>query len=193
MMENDIELTDPVRQTPHDSPLSGGHTPGSDGGSMTLKELTNLCITLLQKVLDLENVKTAQAKEIASLKKRITKLEQRQSLRFLGFHPFRVGASKRNSLGRRKVSKQRRKNLKSQQMFQDYVLDEDADTEMIVEDKGNGKKGGSTETVSTARPDISAARPKVSTAEPKTPSTTTTLFDDEDVTIADTLVNMKKQ
>nr|GFC52383.1 hypothetical protein [Tanacetum cinerariifolium] len=66
--------------------------------------------------------------------------------------------------------------------------DEDADTEMIIEDKGNGEKGGSIkETISTARPDISAARPEVSTAEPKTPPTTTTLFDDKDVTIADTL------
>nr|GEW27894.1 hypothetical protein [Tanacetum cinerariifolium] len=66
MIEHDIELTDPVPQTPHDLPPSGGHTPGSDESSMTLKELTYLCTTLLQKVLDLENVKTAQAKEIAS-------------------------------------------------------------------------------------------------------------------------------
>nr|GEW15037.1 retrovirus-related Pol polyprotein from transposon TNT 1-94 [Tanacetum cinerariifolium] len=141
MMEHDIELTDLVPQIPYDSSLSGGHTPGSDKGSMTLKELTDLCTTLLQKVFDLENVKIAQAKEIARLKKRITKLEQRQNLRFLGFHPFRAGASKRNSLGRRKVSKQGRKNLKSQQMFHDNVLDKDADTEMIVEDKGNREKG----------------------------------------------------
>nr|GEV25187.1 hypothetical protein [Tanacetum cinerariifolium] len=48
------------------------------------------------------------------------------------------------------------------------------------------------ETISTASPDISAARPEVSTAEPKTPPTTTTLFDDEDVTIADTLVGSKE-
>nr|GEX76577.1 hypothetical protein [Tanacetum cinerariifolium] len=46
---------------------------------------------------------------------------------------------------------------------------------------------------STARPDISAARPEVSTAESKTPPTTTTLFDDEDVTISDTLVKMNSQ
>nr|GEV58502.1 putative ribonuclease H-like domain-containing protein [Tanacetum cinerariifolium] len=170
------------------------HTPGSDEGIMTLKELTDLCTTLLQKVLDLENVKSAQAKEIASLKKRITKLEQKQSSRFSGFHPFRVGASKRNSLGRRKVSKQGRKNLKSQQMFQDNVLDEDADTQMIIEDKDNGEKGGSiAEIISIARLDISDARPEVSTAEPKTLLTTTTLFDDEDVTVADTLVKMKNR
>nr|GEW07312.1 putative reverse transcriptase domain-containing protein [Tanacetum cinerariifolium] len=149
-----------VSQTPCDLTLSGGHTPRSVEGSITLEKLTDLCTTLLQKVFDLENVKTAQAKEIARLKKR------------------------------RKVSKQVRKNLKSQQMFQDIdiVLVEDADTEMIVKDKGNGEKGGSTtEIVSTARPDISAARPKDSTAEPKTPPITTTLFDDEDVTIDDTL------
>nr|GEZ83931.1 hypothetical protein [Tanacetum cinerariifolium] len=61
--------------------------------------------------------------------------------------------------------------------------DEDANTEMIIEDKGNGEKGGSIkETISTARPNISAARPEVSTAEPKTPPTTTTLFVDKDVT-----------
>nr|GEW82651.1 hypothetical protein [Tanacetum cinerariifolium] len=162
-MEHDIKLMDLVPQTPHDSPLSGGHTPGSDEGSITLKELTDLCTTLLQKVLDLENVKTAQEKDIVSLKKSVTKLKQRQSLRILGFHPFRAGTSKRHNLGRRKISKQGRKNLKSQQMFQDIddVLDEDADTEMIVEDKGNGEKGGSTaKTVSIARPDISATRPE---------------------------------
>nr|GEU34655.1 putative reverse transcriptase domain, ribonuclease H-like domain protein [Tanacetum cinerariifolium] len=179
---------------PYDSPILGGHTPRSDEGSMALKELIDLCTILLQKALDLENVKTAQAKEIASLMKRVTKLEQRQSSRFLSFHPFRAGTSKIHGLGRRKVSKQERKNLKSQQMFQDIkdILDEDVDTEMIVEDKGNGEKGGSTaETVITARLNISAARKEVSTAEPKTPPTTATLFDDEDVTIADTLVKMK--
>nr|GEV06284.1 hypothetical protein [Tanacetum cinerariifolium] len=191
-MEHAIELTDPVPQTPNDSPILGGHTPGSDEGSMTLKELMNLCTTLSQKVLDLEKLKTAQAKGIASLQKRVTKLEQRQSSRILGFHPFRSCTSKRHSLGRRNVSKQGRKNLKSQQKFQD--INDMVDEEVIVEDKGSGEKGDSTtETVSTARPDISAARPEVSTAKPKTPPTTTTLFNDKYVTIADTLVKMKSQ
>nr|GEU55759.1 hypothetical protein [Tanacetum cinerariifolium] len=143
-MEHDIKLTDHVPETPHDSPLSGGDTPGSDKGSMKLKELMDLCTTLLQK---------------------------------------------RHSLGRRKVFKHGRKNLKSQQMFQaiDDVLDEDADTEMIVEDKGYGEKRGSiAETVSTARPEVS-------TVEPKTPPTTTTLFDDEDVTIVDTFLKIQNK
>nr|GEV50762.1 hypothetical protein [Tanacetum cinerariifolium] len=157
-MEHAIELMDPVPQTPHDSPLLGGHIPGSDEGSMILKELTDLC-----------------------------------------FHPFRAGTSRRHSLGRRKVSKQERKNLKSQQKIQD--IDDLVDEEVIVEDKGSGEKRGSiAETVntarldiSTARPDISAARPEVSTAELKTPPITTDLFDDEDITIADTLIKMKSQ
>nr|GFD08544.1 hypothetical protein [Tanacetum cinerariifolium] len=39
------------------------------------------------------------------------------------------------------------------------VLDEDADTKMIVEDKGNGEEGGSTaETISTAKPDINKGK-----------------------------------
>nr|GEZ49300.1 phospholipase-like protein [Tanacetum cinerariifolium] len=120
------------------SPLSGGHTPRSDAGSMTLKELTNLCTTLSQKVLDLEKVKTAHAKEVASLKKRVTKLEQRQSSRISGFHPFRASTFRRHSL------------------------------EVIVKDKGNGEKRGNTaETVSTARPDISAARPEMKSQKAK--------------------------
>nr|GEW50026.1 copia protein [Tanacetum cinerariifolium] len=118
-MEHAIKLTDLIPQTPHDSPLSGGHTPRSDEGSMTLKELTDLCITLSQKVLDLRKVKTAQAKEIA--------------------------------------------------------------------------RGNTIETVNTARPDISAARLEVNIVAPKSPAITTTLFDDEDVTIANTLVKMKTQ
>nr|GEX33990.1 ribonuclease H-like domain, reverse transcriptase, RNA-dependent DNA polymerase [Tanacetum cinerariifolium] len=86
--------------------------------------LYSLVIHLSQQVLDLKKVKTAQAKEIASLKKRVTKLEQRRSSKISSFHPFRA---------------------------------------------------------------------EVITAEPKTPFTTTTLFDDEDVTIGDTLVKMKSQ
>nr|GEV62758.1 hypothetical protein [Tanacetum cinerariifolium] len=162
---------------------TGGHTPRRDKGSMTLKELTDLCTTLSQKVLDLEKVKTAQAKDIASLKKRVTKLEQRQSSRILGFHPFRAGTSRRHSLGRRNVSKQERKNLKSQQKFQDI---DDLVNEVVKKEVAQQKQ-------LVLLGQIIAARPEVSTAEPKNPPTTTTLFDDEDVTIADTLVKIKSQ
>ncbi|GJS18550.1 hypothetical protein Tco_0413022 [Tanacetum coccineum] len=75
-------------------------------------------------------------------------------------------------------------------------LNLEADTEVIVEDKGSEEKGGSTVStarleVSTARPDVGTARQKISTADPTTPPTTTTIFDDEEMTLADTLVKMK--
>ncbi|GJQ99907.1 ribonuclease H-like domain, gag-pre-integrase domain protein [Tanacetum coccineum] len=75
-------------------------------------------------------------------------------------------------------------------------LNLDDDTKVITEDKGSGEKGGSTVStatpeVSTARPEVSTARPKIGIADPKTPPTTTTIFDDEEMTLADTLVKMK--
>ncbi|GJR46328.1 ribonuclease H-like domain-containing protein [Tanacetum coccineum] len=45
--------------------------------SMQLKELMDFCTKLQQRVLDLENTKTAQAHEITSLKKRVKKLEKK--------------------------------------------------------------------------------------------------------------------
>ncbi|GKC98629.1 hypothetical protein Tco_1168904 [Tanacetum coccineum] len=48
---------------------------------MKLNELMKLCTQLRQRVLDLENTKTAQAQEITSLKKRVKKLEKKQRLR----------------------------------------------------------------------------------------------------------------
>ncbi|GJS33396.1 transport protein Sec24-like CEF, partial [Tanacetum coccineum] len=45
--------------------------------SMQFKELMDFCTKLQQRVLDLENTKTAQAQEITSLKKRVKKLEKK--------------------------------------------------------------------------------------------------------------------
>ncbi|GKF21407.1 hypothetical protein Tco_0070045 [Tanacetum coccineum] len=67
---------------------------------------------------------------------------------------------------------------------------------MIVEDKGSSEKGGSTaDQVSTARPEVSAASVpvNVSAATPSTPPTTTTIFGDEDLTIAQKLVKMRSE
>ncbi|GJR43308.1 hypothetical protein Tco_1311411 [Tanacetum coccineum] len=97
-MEHQIKLTDNVPNTPYDSPLPGVNMPGSDEGSLELNELMDLVTKLSDRVFDLEKVKTAQAKEIASLKRRVTKLEQRQRSRILKNHPFRFGSSRRQSL-----------------------------------------------------------------------------------------------
>ncbi|GKB02079.1 hypothetical protein Tco_0830123 [Tanacetum coccineum] len=45
--------------------------------SMQLKELIDFCTKLQQRVLDLENTKTAQAQEITSLKLRVKRLEKK--------------------------------------------------------------------------------------------------------------------
>ncbi|GJS19976.1 hypothetical protein Tco_0448608 [Tanacetum coccineum] len=51
---------------------------------LQLTGLMSLCTSLQEKVLDLEKAKTAQAKEIASLKKRFKQLEKRKKSRNLG-------------------------------------------------------------------------------------------------------------
>ncbi|GJR67596.1 putative ribonuclease H-like domain-containing protein [Tanacetum coccineum] len=48
---------------------------------MQLKELMDFCTKLQQRVLDLENTKTAQAQEITRLKKRVKKLEKKRGSR----------------------------------------------------------------------------------------------------------------
>ncbi|GJY83989.1 hypothetical protein Tco_0497365, partial [Tanacetum coccineum] len=101
---------------------------------------------------------------------------------------------------------------KGRQSNETEELNLDADTKLIAEDKRSGEKGVST--VSTARPDIdtvrpdvhttnapvstagvtiSTADPKVSAVEPRTPAITTSIFDDEDITLAQTLIKMKEE
>ncbi|GKG23534.1 hypothetical protein Tco_0391570 [Tanacetum coccineum] len=54
----------------------------------------NLCTNLQEKVLDLEKAKTAQEKEIATLKKNVKKLEKRRKSRTSGQRRLRkVGSS----------------------------------------------------------------------------------------------------
>ncbi|GKD51932.1 hypothetical protein Tco_1280908, partial [Tanacetum coccineum] len=64
--------------------------------SLKLNELMELCTTLQKKVLDLEKAKTAQDSEIASLKKRVKKLERRNKSRTPGLKRLRkVGSARR--------------------------------------------------------------------------------------------------
>ncbi|GKD55545.1 hypothetical protein Tco_1288932, partial [Tanacetum coccineum] len=64
--------------------------------SMQLKELMDFCTKLQQRVLDLGNTKTAQAREITSLKKRVKKLENKGGSRTHKLKRlYRVGRSTR--------------------------------------------------------------------------------------------------
>ncbi|GKB53861.1 putative ribonuclease H-like domain-containing protein, partial [Tanacetum coccineum] len=73
-----------VSKLSNDSLLEKGNTLRSDEDRLKLNELMELCTNLQKKVLDLENTKTTQANEIASLKKRVKKLEQKKRLRTHG-------------------------------------------------------------------------------------------------------------
>ncbi|GJR98534.1 putative ribonuclease H-like domain-containing protein [Tanacetum coccineum] len=92
---------------------------------------------------------------------------------------------------------------------EDVVKEGRQSNEIEELNKGSGEKRGSieelvstaiTKTVSTARPELSTARPDVDAArqedsvvEPRTPPTTTSIFDDEDITMAQTLIKMKEE
>nr|GEY55355.1 hypothetical protein [Tanacetum cinerariifolium] len=70
--------------------------PPSGEDRMKLTELMNLCTNLQKRVLDLERAKTAQAKEIIDLKKRVKKPERKKKSRTSGLKRlYKVGFSAR--------------------------------------------------------------------------------------------------
>ncbi|GJY04390.1 putative ribonuclease H-like domain-containing protein [Tanacetum coccineum] len=194
----------------HDSPLSGDPTPERAEGGLNLEELLSICTNFSNRVLALESIKDAQTTEINALKTRIKKLEKKCKPS-ISHHRAWLKSMRRLSLKKRlgqkeSVSKQGRKNAKPGPTLDDNTFDDlDADGVEYMEtedDKGSGEKGGSSDelvstavpkTVSTARPDVSTAIPEVSTATPMTPLITTSIFDDEDITMAQTLIKMKEE
>ncbi|GKB82696.1 hypothetical protein Tco_0949591 [Tanacetum coccineum] len=70
-----------VSKHSNDSLLTRGNTLQSDKDRLKLDELMTLCTTLQNKVLDLEKTKTTQHNEIASLKRRVKKLEKKNRSR----------------------------------------------------------------------------------------------------------------
>nr|GEV17802.1 hypothetical protein [Tanacetum cinerariifolium] len=73
-----------VSKISNDPLLAGVNTPRSGEDSLKLTELIELYTKLQQRVLDLETIKTTQAMEIESLKRRVKKLERRKRLRTHG-------------------------------------------------------------------------------------------------------------
>nr|GEZ80669.1 hypothetical protein [Tanacetum cinerariifolium] len=85
---------------------------------LKFKELMKLSTKLSDKVLDLEKTKTAQAKEIANLKKKVKKLERKRRSKTLRMNLFKIDTSRRRSLGEDDASKQGR-NLKQRSNFEE--------------------------------------------------------------------------
>ncbi|GJZ06712.1 hypothetical protein Tco_0540505 [Tanacetum coccineum] len=122
----------------NDPPLSRVNTLGSGEDRLKLKELMDLCTKLSDRVLDLETTKTAQAKEIASLKKRVKKLERKRKSKTPWMKRlFKVGrsaqvvSSEDKGLGDQEdASKQGRK-----------IDDIDKDAEVTLVDETQGRYG----------------------------------------------------
>ncbi|GJV43823.1 hypothetical protein Tco_1428359 [Tanacetum coccineum] len=164
-MEHQVDLTDFVPPTPHDSPLSGGHTPGSDEGRPNFNELINLCTQLSNRVLVLENSKTAQDLVIQKLKKRVKRLEKALRERTPRMKLFKIGTSRRKGLDKENVSKQGRKSDKTKPMFNDSDFD-------VLDDAMENVEGGSTaEQITTVGDTLNAASINVSVVGPSHVST----------------------
>ncbi|GJY41761.1 hypothetical protein Tco_0429031, partial [Tanacetum coccineum] len=112
--EKDTEI--PQSSVPSD-PINVADEAINEEPSMRLKELIIFCTKLQQRVLDPENIKTAQASEITSLKLRVKKLEKKGGSRthklkrlYKIGRSARVVSSDEASLGDQKdASKQGRK------------------------------------------------------------------------------------
>ncbi|GJY41997.1 hypothetical protein Tco_0429267 [Tanacetum coccineum] len=179
------DLMDFVPPTPHDSPLSGGHTPGSDEGRPNINELMAICTNLSNRVLALEQSKTAQDLVINKLQKKVKRLEKALREITPGMKLFKIGTSMRKNLDNENVSKQGRKLKKRPTMFKEGDFDDfddnvEGDAVKIVDEVNTATTG-----VSIASTPVTTAGVAISTVEPRTPpTTTTTAFEDEDLTIA---------
>ncbi|GJX26112.1 hypothetical protein Tco_0232408 [Tanacetum coccineum] len=133
-------------QTPHDSPLSGGHTFDRAEGALNLQALSVLCTNLSNRVLALESIKDAQAAEISALKSRIKKLEKKCKPSISHHRAWLKSVSMKKRFGKKEfVSKQGRKKSKPESTLDDSTVfdDQDADhgmeyieTEEVVDEGG---------------------------------------------------------
>ncbi|GKA84969.1 putative ribonuclease H-like domain-containing protein [Tanacetum coccineum] len=196
-----IKLGLSLSKQSYDSPLKRVNTPRSDEGRIKLKELMEICTKLSERVIDLETTKTAQAKEIANLKKRVKKLEKKRKSRTLEMNLFKIGTSRRRSLGEEDASKQGRnlKQGKQSSIFEDSDFDEEFDANMdeAIEQVYDANKDTVEEgEVQVPTADMEVNNEVVTTAKPSTPPTTTTIttvIKDEDLIIAQTLIKMKSK
>ncbi|GJZ97375.1 hypothetical protein Tco_0669828 [Tanacetum coccineum] len=153
----------------NDPPLSGVNTPGSGEDRLKIMELMEICTKLSDRVLALENVKTAQDLEITN------EVFQSQD----------SSHSDDKSLGDQEdASKQGRNIAESDQDEGISFVQEDAETQGRYDHEFN---------VTTVSAPITTTGISISTAEPSTPPTTTTVIEDKDLIIAQTLMKMRSE
>ncbi|GKB40530.1 hypothetical protein Tco_0885472 [Tanacetum coccineum] len=208
---------EPTEPQPTPSPTQpSGHTSDKAEGALNLQELYVLCTNLSNKVLILESIKDAQAAELSALKSRIKKLEKK--CKPIIFHHrawLKSGRKKskpESTLDDSTAFDDQDANHGMEYMETEEAVDEGRqssetkevkliDDTDVVENKGSSDKGGNAkELVSTARPEVSTTRPYIDAArqedsavKPRNPPTTTSIFKDEDITMAQTLIKMKEE
>nr|GFB71509.1 hypothetical protein [Tanacetum cinerariifolium] len=89
-MEHQDDLMDFVPPTPYDSPLSRGHTPRSGEGRPNVHELMVIYTQLSNRILALEQSKTAQDLVIKKLQKKVKRLVKKQRARTLRMNLFKT-------------------------------------------------------------------------------------------------------
>ncbi|GKA15981.1 hypothetical protein Tco_0695728 [Tanacetum coccineum] len=157
--------------------------PQSGEDRLQLTELMNLCTKLQKQVLDLEEAKTAQAKKIAGVKKRVKQLEKRRNL----------GAQEDASKQGRKIADldadeevtliDETQERNDEEMLFD-VQDDLQGEEVVAEKEVAEKEVSAADPITTAGEVVTTANVEVTTAS----APTTTI---DELTLAQTLIEIK--
>nr|GEY21228.1 hypothetical protein [Tanacetum cinerariifolium] len=193
----------------HEPPLSRVNTLRSGEDSMQLMELMKLCTQLFDRFLALENNMTAQDLEITHLKKRVKRMEKKRKSRTpqlkIRLFKVRIESSTEKSLDDLEDSSKQGRKITE--------IDQDPGISLVQHDEIQGRYGHDTEinatstsitttgiNITTGEPITTISAPitttgvSVSIAEPSTlPTTRTTVIEDEDLTIAQTLMKMRSK
>ncbi|GKD19532.1 hypothetical protein Tco_1208690, partial [Tanacetum coccineum] len=182
-----------VLEKPNEPPLLEGHTSGSGEGSMehTFELMNTVPPTphdspLMGGYTPGSDEGRLKLKELMAIFKKL-KRKRESSISHPRKRIYRQVESSSDDLDEEDTSKQGRTSDKTKPMFKDSDfddLDDLVDEGMtFVQEKDVENQG------------VSTAGEEVSTAAPRTPPTTTTVFDDEDVTMAmaQTLIKMKEE
>ncbi|GJR19024.1 hypothetical protein Tco_0967551 [Tanacetum coccineum] len=159
--------------------------------SMQIKELMDFCTKLQQRVLDLENTKTAQAKDITSLKFRVKRLEKKGGSRTHKLKRlYKIGRSARvvsSDEANEKITlvDETQGRHDDDLMFDTGVLN---DEEVFTGQDMAEKEVSTTDPVTTAGEVVTTSNVEVRTASP-----TTATITNVELTLAQTLSELKSE
>ncbi|GKA70550.1 hypothetical protein Tco_0776689, partial [Tanacetum coccineum] len=171
-------------QLSHDSNLSGGPTSNRAKGGMTLEELFILCTNLSNRVLALEASKDARA---VIYEEKVGK--ERVCIQ-TGEENAKPGPTLDDSTFDDLDADHGMDYMDTEEPVNEGRLSKETKELNVTHDTEVLEKGGSNEEPVSAAGNtgVSTAVPEVSIATPMTPPTTTSMFEDEDIFLADALV-----